>query len=261
LFKMGTISRFVRKALEHPLSIDLSVDDPDTTLIRRAIVEQKGFLRCIYLEWYKLIIAYLQESEIVLELGSGPGFLNKLRPSTITSEILSIPDVSLIANGCQLPFAKHSLDAIVMTNVMHHISDISAFFDEASFCIRPGGKILLVEPWRSGWSEWVYKRFHPEPFLPYRDWTLPEGGPLSSANGALPWILFWRDKKIFESRHSDWEINIVKPLMPFSYLASGGVSLRSFVPSWCYSVFRLLERPWESRYAMFAFILLKKKAL
>jgi len=258
---MEGLSSLVRRVLEHPLLIDLPVDDPKTTLIRRAIVKQKGFLKSIYLEWYELILAYLQEAEVVLELGSGPGFLKKLRPATITSEIIHVPGVSLIANGCQLPFAQHSLDAIVMTNVLHHIPDVSAFFDEASFCVRPGGKIILVEPWRSKWSEWVYQTIHPEPFLPDRDWSLLEGGPLSSANGALPWILFCRDKKTFETKHPDWEISIAKPLMPFSYLASGGVSLRSFVPSWCYSAFRLLERPWESRCAMFAFILLRKKTL
>lgn len=255
---MGTISSWVRHALKHPLAEDLQVDDPKTTLRRRAIVQKKSFLRCIYMEWYQLILASLQETEMVLELGSGPGFFNKLRPSTITSEILPIPGVSLIANGCQLPFAQQSLDAIVMTDVLHHIPNISTFFDQASFCIRSGGKIIMVEPWRSRWSEWVYQTFHPEPFLPDHDWTLPEGGPLTSANGALPWILFCRDRAAFEARHPDWQISVVHPLMPFSYLASGGVSLRSLAPGWIYSAFRWMEKPWEIQCAMFAFIVLRK---
>ncbi len=32
------------------------------------------------------------------------------------------------------------------------------------------------------------------------DWTFPASGPLSRANGALPWIIFRRDCRSFEDR-------------------------------------------------------------
>ena len=53
--------------------------------------------------------------------------------------------------------------------------------------------------WVTRWSRWIYGRFHHEPFDPQRaDWEFPLSGPLSGANGALPWIIFQRDREQFE---------------------------------------------------------------
>ena len=58
---------------------------------------------------------------------------------------------------------------------------------------------MLIEPWRTAWSEIIYRRFHYEPFRPdARTWEFDSPGPLSGANGALPWIVFERDRTAFE---------------------------------------------------------------
>jgi hypothetical protein len=54
-----------------------------------------------------------------------------------------------------------------------------------------------------------------------KDWTFPLAGPLSGANGALPWIVFERDRQAFEAQFHDFEIRAVRPLMPIRYLISG----------------------------------------
>ena len=113
----------------------------------------------------------------------------------------------------------------------------------------------MIEPWRTCWSEWVYTHLHPEPFLPEADWEIPDSGPLSGANGALPWIVFERDRQIFQSRHPQWRINKIEPMMPVAYLASGGVSMRSLMPGWLYRPVRGMERLLSQKtWAMFAFI-------
>jgi hypothetical protein len=38
-----------------------------------------------------------------------------------------------------------------------------------------------------------------------------------------------------------WYIQTIKPMMPFRYLVSGGVSMRSFMPGWSFSFWRGLE--------------------
>jgi hypothetical protein len=38
------------------------------------------------------------------------------------------------------------------------------------------------------------------------DWSFPAVGPLSGANGALPWILFERDRARFEREFPQWVI-------------------------------------------------------
>ena len=78
----------------------------------------------------------------MLELGSEAGFLRQFLPEVITSEVFEPPGVRLIADACDLPFQDKSLDAIVMTNVFHHLPDVGRFILEAGRCVRPGGKIV-----------------------------------------------------------------------------------------------------------------------
>lgn len=243
------------RLLSHPLTRGLSVDDPRTTLLRRDLIQDKAFLRGLYSEWYGRILAILTKKNDVLELGSGAGFLREILPTVITSEVFETSGVQLITDACHLPFSDKSLSAIVMTDVFHHIPDVGRFFLEATRCICPGGKIVMIEPWRTPWSDWVYTHFHSEPFSPNSGWEIPCMGPLSSANGALPWIIFQRDKTLFEERYPQWQIKNIEPMMPFSYLLSGGVSMRSLVPGWMYRPIRALEQMLSQKHwAMFALI-------
>src|SRR5579859_5879977 len=252
---MSILSRL----LAHPATRDLSVDDPRTTLLRRDIIQDKAFLRKLYSEWYTRIVAALPNKDAVLELGSGAGFLQSFLPGVITSEVFATPGVRLVADARNLPLPDMSLDAIVMTDVFHHIPDVDGFFSEAARCVRPQGKIVMIEPWRTAWSEWVYTHLHSEPFAPDGDWKIPDTGPLSGANGALPWIVFQRDRRLFESRHPYWRIVRIEPMMPLAYLLSGGVSMRSLVPGWTYRPVRALESLLgEKHCAMFALIELER---
>ena len=233
----------------------LSVDDPRTTLLRREIIQDKAFLYSLYSEWYEQIIKVLLKKKDVLELGSGAGFLKELLPEVITSEVFEMPEVELIADACDLPLPDNSLDAIVMTDVFHHIPDVRCFFLEATRCVRPGGQVVMIEPWCTRWSEWVYIHLHPEPFFPESDWEIPSAGPLSGANGALPWIVFQRDRALFEAQYPQWRIKNIKLMMPISYLFSGGVSMRTLMPGWMYRPIRALEQILNQKYcAMFALI-------
>jgi SAM-dependent methyltransferase len=248
---MGIIGQL----LAHPLTRGLSVDDPHTTVLRRQVLETKPFLRLIYAEWYSLIIHALGCRQDVLELGSGAGFLKEHLPRVITSEVFEIPGIDIVLDACDLPFSNKSLDAIVMTDVFHHVPNVRRFLSEATRCIRPGGKIVMIEPWRTGWSEWVYTNFHSEPFLPDATWEIPSTGPLSGANGALPWIVFERDRSVYSKYFPQWQISRLTPLMPIVYLLSGGVSMRSLVPGWLYRPMRALEKlANEKNSAMFALI-------
>lgn len=241
--------------LAHPLTRGLSIDDPRTTLLRRRIIASKPFLRCIYSEWYAAIAGVLGERRKVLELGSGAGFFKEILPHAVTSEILSTQGVDLIADACALPFADGSLEAIAMTDVFHHIPDVGRFLSEATRCLGPGGKLVMVEPWHTRWSRWVYSRLHPEPFEPLAGWEIPAIGALSGANGALPWIVFERDAALFAERFPRWRIARVAPIMPFAYVLSGGVSMRGLLPGWLYRPVRALEsRLQPSRWGMFALI-------
>jgi hypothetical protein len=129
--------------------------------------------------------------------------------------------------------------------------------------VRPGGVVAMIEPWVTGWSRFVYTHLHHEPFQPEAPlWELANGGPLSSANDALPWIIFSRDRAMFEREFPHLRIESIKPFMPFRYLLSGGVSLRSLAPGWSFALWRQLENSlehWANKLAMFAQIIVQRQ--
>ncbi len=256
---------FLRRLLAHPLTADLDLDDPATTQLRRQIIASKPFLRAIYDEWYSLLAAALPPPPgAVLELGSGAGYCSQFIPDAITSEVFPCPGVQMVVNATNLPFQPDSLRAIVMTNVLHHLPDVRAFFREASRCLRPGGKVLMIEPWITSWSRFVYTRFHHEPLdVSTPDWAFPKSRPLSGANIALPWILFERDRAQFIVEFPQLSIESVRPLLGFRYLLSGGVALRSLMPSFAVGAWAAFERGLRGhthRLGMFAFISIQKNA-
>lgn len=160
----------------------------------------------------------------------------------VTSEVFPAPGVRVVLDGTRLPFATRTLRAIVMTDVFHHIPAPRAFLSEASRCLVPGGVIVMIEPWVSPWSRFVYRRLHHEPFEPNaKTWEFPSCGPLSGANGALPWIVFERDRATLEIEFPSLRIRSIAPMMPISYLLSGGISMRSLMPEFSYRFWRGVE--------------------
>jgi SAM-dependent methyltransferase len=255
---------FLRRSLAHPLTASLDIDDPATTHIRRQIIASKPFLRAIYDDWYSQLAAALPPGDgDVLELGSGAGYCEKFIPGLITSEVFPCPGVRMTLNAEQMPFPANSLRAIVMTNVLHHLPDVRSFFKEAARCLRADGKILMIEPWVTPWSRLIYTRLHHEPFDPEApDWTFPSTGPLSGANGALPWILFERDRAKFQIEFPEFSIDQVRPFLPFRYLVSGGVAMRTLMPGFTHAAWASLEKALNShmhRLGMFAFLSLTKR--
>ena len=262
LIPLTMLRKIVQAYFSHPLVRDLDIDSPEAILRHSRLIQEKSFLKNIYEEWYTSILASLAENRTgpILELGSGGGFLKDILPCLITSEILRIPTVDMVLDGQHLSFRKASLRGIVMIDVFHHLPDVRRFFCEAAYCVKPGGVIVMIEPWTTRWSRIVYKYLHHEPFLPdFKEWNFAGNGRLSGANSALPWIVFDRDRAKFEREFPEWRIKEIKLQMPFCYLLSGGMSFRSFAPGWLFDRIRRLEdklQPWMNIWAMFASITL-----
>lgn len=253
----------IKSLLAEPATRGLAIDDPATTSARRAIVIGKPFLRRIYEEWYDTIARALPGGPGgVVEIGSGAGFLDTRLPGVVTSEVFPCPDVDVVLDARALPFRAGALRAIVMTDVLHHLPDVRAFLRDATRCVRSGGRMVMIEPWVTSWSSWVYRKLHHEPFDPTaREWSFPASGPLSSANGALPWIVFERDAATFAAEFPEWRLVEKRLAMPLRYLLSGGVSMRSLVPGASFGMWTRIEslaRPWMPRLAMFATIVLER---
>jgi SAM-dependent methyltransferase len=242
----------------------LDIDDADTTLLRRQLIQDKAFLRGIYADWYRLIDQASTCPGLLLEVGSGGGFLKTAVDRVITSDILKIDGVDLVLDASILPFGNASLRGVALTNVMHHLPDVESFFSEACRCIKPGGSIVMIEPWVTTWSRFVYRTFHHEPFDPAASsWSLAPGHPLSSANGALPWIIFKRDQQAFSEKFPDLVLESLRPFMAFTYLISGGLSFKPLMPAATYPIYRWIDGHLTRIFpesSMFALIVLRRKA-
>ena len=242
-----------------------TLDNPATSLQRSSLIGSKRLLRAFYLECYEFFRgASLQAPPgLKLELGSGAGIIKEVMPDVTTSEYLLLPTVDTVCSAVDLPFQSRSLSAVFMLDVLHHLSDLDTFFDEMNRCLLPGGVIAMVEPANTAWSCFVYRHFHHEPFEPAAtDWKLPPGGPLSMANGALPWIVFFRDRARYNRKYPDLEVVRVECFGPLLYLLSGGFSHRQLFPDWLYSAVRLGEKllaPMNDMFGMFMKIEIRRR--
>lgn len=253
----------LQRILAHPLTRGLDLDAPETTTLRREIILSKPFLKNLYTDWYRLLLAAVPDGpQPILEVGAGGGFLKTIAPDAIVSEVFLVPHVDLVASATALPFEDASLRAILMTNVFHHLPDVPAFLEQAERTLCPGGRIVMIEPWNTSWSRFVHEKFHNEDFVPGTPtWEFDSQGPVSSANAALPWVVVARDRKRLES---EWRLEVrrVTPMMPFSYVVSGGVSLRSLQPGWSYPLWRWIDSRsiFLRRFPLFALIELERMA-
>ncbi len=252
----------LRRLLAHPALRGLDLDDPRLTALRRQVIRANPLLVRIYDRWYQELRAALPDGEgAVLELGSGAGYFREVVPEAITSEVFLTPGVRAVLDATALPFDDGALRAIVMTDVFHHIPDARTFLREAGRCVRPGGVVTMIEPWLTAWSRWVYRRLHHEPLDEQAGWEFPAGGPLSAANLALPWIVFARDAALLAGEFPQWQLESVRPIMPFHYLVSGGVSMRPLIPGWTFGLWEWSERLLHKRihrWGMFALITLRR---
>ena len=242
-----------------------SLDAPETTLQHRAIILRKSFLKQIYIRWYRSFLSMLSglPEGTIVEIGSGGGFLKDMDARIVTSDILDGVHCDLTFSAEAMPFADNSLAAILMIDVLHHIPDNKKFFAEAQRTLKPGGKIIMVEPANTAFSRFIFKNFHHENFDPASvDWSFPTSGPLSGANGALPWIIFERDYSLFTSLFPYLKREQIKRHTPFAYLASGGLTLKSLMPGFMFKPFSLFEyllSPLNKWIAMFQTIIVHKE--
>lgn len=252
------------KFLRLPGVDQYDLDDPRRTIHHKEIILSKPFLKKLYVEWYTFFKNECRSlnSQNIIELGSGGGFLKEIMPEVKTSDILELPGNDLTFNALEMPFQNNSISAFLMVDVFHHVPDSLQFLKEMERTLKPGGKIIMNEPWNSAWGQMIYKNFHHETFNPKGGWSIPSSGPMSDANGALPWIVFKRDFEKFKADFPGLELKVLKPHTPLRYLLSGGVSMRSLVPQWSFGLVRateLLLSPLNKWFSMFVTIVIEKK--
>lgn len=244
--------------------ISIPLDSPERTILHKEFIKNKFYLNKLYHQWYtefKKEIKTLPEGKLI-ELGSGSGFIKDIDERIITSDILDLPTNDMTFSALEMPFEDNSVAGIFMIDTMHHIPDAKTFLEEVQRVLKPGGKMIMVEPANSFFGRLVYQNFHHEPFDPKGSWKIPNTGPLSGANGCLPWIVFERDYNIFKQQFPSLSLEDIKYRNPLLYLLSGGVSYKQLLPNFLYKPVAffdgLLPKIWRG-FSMFQLIKVIKK--
>ncbi len=200
----------------------------------RNTIQQKAYLRQFYTTAYEKYLDCLgkcPKSGCVLELGSGGGFAAEVIPGLITSDILPYKGIDCVVDARRLPFPDSSIRLICMMNVFHHISDVDAFLREAQRCLITGGRLFIIDQHVGYISRFVLRYLHHEPFSPRTtEWRFESQGPLSGANGALAWLVFKRDRDLFESKFKHLKLSRYEPHTPLGYWIFGGLHKWSLLP-------------------------------
>ncbi|NJN90196.1 MAG: class I SAM-dependent methyltransferase [Leptolyngbyaceae cyanobacterium RM2_2_4] len=199
----------------------------------KIIWEKKPILRSLYTSWYTEMASQLTPGN-TLELGGGSGNFKQFAPNVISTDVMPLPWLDAVADAQSLPFENQSFDNIVLFDVLHHIENVSLFFNEALRVLRPGGRVIMMEPYISPVSWLVYHFLHPEPVDFKQDplaWVEPaQDRQPFDANQAFATVLFERSFKAFQQKYPQFIKRYHRRMSFFAYPLSGGFDRASLLP-------------------------------
>lgn len=239
------------------------IDSPSVTELHKRIIQRKKFLKLLYIDWYREFQKSAKNAPkgLMVELGSGGGFLKTIIPKVVTSDILIVSGIDINFSLLAMPFKDNTISNFFMLDVFHHINNPSEFLKELDRCLRLGGKTILIEPANTLWGRFIWSNFHHEDFNPNAEWNLEKSAPLSSANSALPWIVFFHNAKMLNKNFPKLKINSIRFHTPLRYLISGGLSVKQLLPSFTYNIIKGMEfilSPFNRHIGMFLTIEIEK---
>ncbi len=195
----------------------------------------------------------------ILEIGSGTSPLKQFLLNVVTSDVLDLDYLDLVFDCHEIDkldaIQDNSLDVITLTNVLHHLKSPIAFLNRAASKLKPGGKVIATEPFFSLLSTVIFKYLHHEPV----DFRIPEPdlgdvqGPLSSANIALPWLIFFRRPEWLQRLNDHFDLTrfFTRPFSAVSYMVTGGISHRMPVPGFLYRMLFRVDLALSRRFPSF----------
>ena len=209
-------------------------EDLRATLRSRALLQGNANLQYWYEQLFKSMFCGESElhKKVVLEIGSGASPLKSIVPWVITSDVMPLDYVDHVFDCHEIDrypgIEDHSVDIIVLTNVLHHLRDPLKFLRSARVKLRPDGKVIMAEPYFSAISYPLYKLLHHEPVnfkiaAPVLENIL---GPLSSSNQAMPYMIFFSRPKWLATLSPDYDIRSTRMeyFSCLTYMMTGGIS-------------------------------------
>lgn len=262
----------LRDFLAEPRMAGVDIDGDARIAVHRRILREKKMIREVFAELYRLCVdldaRYFSSSGVRVELGAGASLMKEFVPGLIVTDLKPARHLDLVLDAFHVPFRDASVGAFYAIDCFHHLPRPESFFSELRRTLAPGGGSVLIEPYYGPVARRLYKRlFATEDFdREQKEWSVPEPtmGPMRGANQALSYVVFTRDRKIFESRYPDLELLAERPLDHYlRYFLSGGLNFRPLVPAAAAPLLKLCElalKPLNRVFALHHVIVLRKRS-
>ena len=176
---------------------------------------------------------YIKKNDkVIIELGCGAGLSRQFikNPKLLLTDITEYEWVDKYMDAMNIDYSDESIDVVICSHMIHHISNPAVFLDNVTKKLKPGGRIIIQDIYtctlmkaalrlmrHEGWSDMVdvYDRnaICNEPSDPW------------SANCSIPKLLFWGGaEKMFPN------LRMIKRTRNecFLFFSSGGVIAKTF---------------------------------
>lgn len=208
-------------------------------------LDARPLLQKLYRDWHELIARELAAVPgPIVELGAGLGRFKQRVPEAVATDVEPTPWADAVVDAEQLPYENASVANYVLFDVIHHLASPSRFLDEAARTLRPGGRVVLVEPYTSPLATLVYRRFHIErtdldadPFAESPDLA----ADAMEGNQAVPMLLFFRHAEETARRWPELRVVRRRRFSFLLYPLSGGYHRPPLAPARLYRPLRALE--------------------
>lgn len=230
--------------------------------------KSKAVLHRCYVEFHHLMAGYLSNlpGGRIVELGSGMGNIHETIPDCLRTDLFPYPWIDQVENAYKLTFTDASLSDLLMVDVFHHLRYPGSALKEFQRVLKPGGRVIMMEPALSVLGYIVFGALHPEPIGTAKQiqWSAPAGWSPEkidyySGQGNAARI-FVQDR--FASELSDWKVVEVKQIPALAYAASGGYSGPQLYPAFAYPFVKFLEKlmqPFPGLFATRLLVILENK--
>ncbi len=213
----------------------------DLKLARKRFFEEKPSNLYFLLDRrYTWMNEYIEEGAKGLEVGCGAGFSKAFieNKDFLLTDYTDDEWLYMKVDALNMPFEDSSMDYIVASNMIHHLSKPYLFFEECSRVLKPGGKMLIQDVNGSFFMRLILKMLNHEgfsyevnPFDKTQECCDPEN--LWAGNNVINNLLF-DDMKKFESEFP-FKTRKKRYTEFLIFLISGGVTAKSptiMLPKW-----------------------------
>lgn len=212
----------------------------------RVLWERKKVTRRLYAGWYGRVQSLLAPMGPTVELGAGTGNFKDFMPSSISSDIVLCEWLDVVHDAMALPYCDRAVGNFVLIDSIHHVKRPAAVIEEMLRCLKPGGRIVILDVYISPFSYLYYNFLHKEDVDLSADvFSMEEDGrekaPFSS-NQAIATLLFFRKLARFRLRFPSL-VPIKRSLLEFLlYPLSGGFEGAQLVPGFMAGFIGIVDR-------------------